>query len=83
MSRSYKKTASESSGNGVSKYMKRKANKVVRHTKNIQNGSGYKKCFCSYDICDWKFRVWSPLSLRNWGDTDEELRESYKKSKRK
>jgi len=38
-----------------SKIAKRFANKKARHTKGIQNGGAYKKVFCSWDICDYKF----------------------------
>lgn len=42
-----------------SKGMKRFANKAVRNTQNLGNGSCFKRCFCSYDICDWKFLYFS------------------------
>jgi hypothetical protein len=38
-----------------SKIAKRYANKKVRHTEDIRSGGAYKKLFCSYDICDYKF----------------------------
>lgn len=41
------------------KGMKKFANKTVRHTKDVPNGMAYKKLFCSYDICDWKFLYFS------------------------
>lgn len=38
------------------KGMKRFANKTIRQSKkSIPNGKGYKKLFCSYNICDYKF----------------------------
>lgn len=58
MSRSYKK-------NPINKYAKnpagkREANKKTRRSNNIPNGRGFKKLFCSYNICDCK------CDWRNW-----------------
>ena len=56
MSRSYKKNAyatdNKHSGRG-----KRRANRTFRRDKNIlyQNGA-YKKAYCSWNICDFRFR---------------------------
>lgn len=52
MSRSYKKTpccAPKSRG------MKKYANKIIRQDNNTYQNGSYKKRFCSYDICDYKF----------------------------
>jgi hypothetical protein len=38
-----------------SRIAKRFANKKVRHAGGIPNGGAYKKLFCSWDICDYKF----------------------------
>lgn len=35
--------------------MKKIANSVVRHSKNIPNGKQYRKLFNSWDISDWRF----------------------------
>ena len=37
------------------KFEKRFANKKVRRTKKIQDGGSFKKVYCSYNICDYKF----------------------------
>ena len=63
MSRSYKRTPGFTD-NSSSKIGKRFANKAVRQYKgDIPNGAGYKKLFCSYDICDFKFLYHTPGEL--------------------
>ena len=52
MSRSYKKTPY---CGPKSKSMKKYANRVLRQDKNTYQNASYKKRFCSYDICDYKF----------------------------
>ena len=52
MSRSYKKTPY---CGPKSKSMKKYANRVLRRDNNTYQNSSYKKRFCSYDICDYKF----------------------------
>lgn len=60
MSRSYRKKMWIKDRNPARKEMKRLANKRVRArqraNKDIPNGKKYKRCFCSYDICDYKCR---------------------------
>ena len=46
--------------------MKKFANKKVRHEEDLPNGRAFKKVFCSYDICDYK-----------WRQTKEEAIEEY------
>lgn len=53
MSRSYKKTPIVKDH---TKGMKQLANRKVRRQKDVPQFAGYKKLFCSYDICDWVFR---------------------------
>lgn len=53
MSRSYKKHPCWTCG--TSKSDKKAANKAVRRAAVVPNGSGYKKIYESYDICDGKF----------------------------
>jgi hypothetical protein len=48
------------------KFMKREANKKVRNSKHVPDGSGYKKLFCSYDICDFKFLFFNDEELGWW-----------------
>ena len=40
---------------GPNKWAKRQASKRVRR-KDVSDGANYKKVYCSYDICDFKFR---------------------------
>ena len=46
--------------------MKKFANKKVRNQEDLPNGRAFKKVFCSYDICDYK-----------WRQTKEEAIEEY------
>ena len=58
MSRSYRKNliiTDGQDGGKARKMAKRRANKSVKHTKEISNGGSYKKEFESWNICDWKF----------------------------
>ncbi len=55
MSRSYKKYPSCKCERSCKKGQ-RVANKKIRHFKSdISNGREYKKLYCSWDICDYKF----------------------------
>ena len=57
MSRSFKKTpgfTDQQSTHGV-RTTKRHANKVARKYRSLQNGSWFKKVFCPWNICDYKF----------------------------
>ena len=38
------------------KFMRRKANKRVRKSEDVSDGSSYKKVFDSWNISDWKFK---------------------------
>lgn len=77
MSRSYKKNPYLTDGSRGNKksgkvHMKNCANRVVRHTPDLPlKGSGYKKTFYSYSICD--FRV------RGGAAPTKEDKEAYKK----
>lgn len=46
------------------KWAKKDANKKVRNTEEISNGSNYKKHYNSWDICDFKF--WVSDKLREY-----------------
>jgi hypothetical protein len=53
MSRSFKKTPGWCDRNP---FAKRQANKKVRRYKgDLPNGKGYRKLYCPWNICDWKF----------------------------
>lgn len=78
MSRSYKKIPlTKDSGKGK-RFQKRKANKAVRKTGDLQDGGSFKKCSCSYDICDWKWgeytweEVWDDINT-----SDIRMKEFY------
>jgi hypothetical protein len=45
--------------------MKKFANKRVRRTWDIPDGMAYKKLFCSYEICDWKWLYWNNDEISN------------------
>ena len=47
-----------------SRSAKRFANKKVRHARGVPNGGAYKKVFCSWDICDYKFLYFSRNRVR-------------------
>ena len=64
MSRSYKHTPGwTDGGTPYRKWAKRQANKIVRKAKVVHNGSAYKKLYCSYDICDYKFIYYSKKEI--------------------
>ena len=62
MSRSRKKVSCFSDySRRYTKYAKRQASKVVRrYPLWIPDGAAYKRLYCSYNICDYKFLYFSP-----------------------
>ena len=64
MSRSYKKNPVCKDPNN--RYMKRFANKTVRHSMSVPDGKAYRKFFQSYNISDYSFRC-SLLEQRKYG----------------
>lgn len=63
MSRSYKRVPC---CKDHTRGMKKRANRYVRRNYLIvPSGKAYKKLFCSYDICDYKF-IESFSSYRKW-----------------
>ena len=62
MSRSYKKHPVVTCAKN--KKGKKEANKKVRKTDDIGNNSNYKKCFNSWDICDYK--EWIVNKISEW-----------------
>lgn len=86
MSRSYKKNAIVKDNGSRKKFHKRQANKVVKET-DLASGSAYKKAYCSWNICDWKWRVEKPRKggRVSWSRhvSEEEMRQEYRKAKRK
>lgn len=76
MSRSWKKTPITKDNGRGKKEWKRFANRKVRNTRELaEKGRGFKKCFCSYDIVDWKFANYS------WEEVWKEIIESEKNMK--
>jgi hypothetical protein len=74
MSRSFKKL---SICKNQRTYAKKLANKKVRRTKDIPDNKGYKKVFCSWDICDFSLRYdfesWKRNNYHSEEMTEEEL----------
>lgn len=77
MSRSYKHTPSCKAEKSC-KWGKRQANKRVRKFKgDLGNGKLYKKLYCSWEICDYKFNeTWEEykdwhLHPRWWHEPEE------------
>lgn len=69
MSRSYKKfPVCKDSAN---KFMKRYANKKVRHTLDIPNGGSYRKCFESWNISDWCWIWTKDQAIEDWERTKD------------
>ena len=48
------------------KWAKKDANKRVRNTDEITNGSNYKKHFNSWDICDYKCWIGFTSKIKQW-----------------
>ena len=70
MSRSYKKYPIVK--DSCDKAMKRFANKKVRHIEELpKKGNAYKKCFESYDICDWKWEWTREEAINEYESADE------------
>lgn len=76
MSRSYKKNAIIKDKN--CKKAKKSANKKVRNTNNLSNGSNYKKAFCSYDICDYKINP--TISFSEYIEIEKQYRDITNKT---
>lgn len=79
MSRSYKKNPYVTDHKvKTSKEKKKFANKKVRNHEDVPNGGAFKKYFCSYDICDFKwFYTWEEFK-KIWSDYFKNEKEMYK-----
>ena len=64
MSRSYKKSPVCKDQNN--RFMKRFANKTVRHSMSVPDGKAYRKFFQSYNISDYSF-LCSLLEQKKYG----------------
>lgn len=81
MSRSYKKTpVIKDSGlkSSANKSAKQIANRTVRRKKYIPNGGGYKKIYCSWNICDYRFMQTEAKFKQRWDNGDTYLHETFK-----
>lgn len=79
MSRSYKKnpyvTDNSKGRKGHGRPMKAYAAKKVRHYKDMPttgSRSFYKKVFCSYEICDYKWRLTKEQAILDWHEEEKE-----------
>ncbi len=69
MSRSYRKqpvTKETNCRRGSAKPGKRTANRLVRRKKDVLLGSSYKKVYCSWCICDYRFRMTEAEFRQQW-----------------
>lgn len=72
MSQSYKKYCVCKDKN--SQYGKRQASKAVRRSKDVPNGSMYKKFFCSWNICDYRCyeqKLSKKEFIENWNNSKD------------
>lgn len=79
MSRSYKKHPFTTDGSPrTTKEKKKFANKKIRHTKDIPNGSAFKKISESWDIHDYISRwTWEEAKSFWESEEDEYLKKQY------
>lgn len=73
MSRSYKKSPINKDRNN--KAGKRFASRAVRRASDVPNGNKFKKFYCSWDICDWRFHGHSYTAeqfRKAWFDLDNQ-----------
>ena len=64
MSRSFKKVPIHKESN--SKFCKAQANRKVRRTDVIADGSSFRKVYDSWDICDWRVIENEEDFMRDW-----------------
>ena len=62
----------------MKKHGKRYANRKVRHSKGLPNGSYYKRLYDSWEICDYKWLADSKSSIKSkWKKGDREIHDTY------
>lgn len=69
MSRSYRKRPvikETNTGRYSAKFGKQAANKTIRRKKEMLCHGSYKKAYCSWCICDYKFRLTQSEFQREW-----------------
>lgn len=64
MARSYQKVPGWTDNGRHTRYAKKQANKRVRRTDDISDGNAYRKVYCSWDICDYRFLEYNPEAYR-------------------
>ncbi|WP_214630813.1 hypothetical protein [Paenibacillus agaridevorans] len=71
MSRSVKKSpvATDQKSPG-SRWIKRQANKAVRRYRSgVANGKWYRKLFCPWNICDYRFYKTKQQAIHEWKES--------------
>lgn len=63
MNRSYRKPIYKLENDG---YFKKLYNKKLRLKKDLYNNMFFKKCFCSWDICDLRTRPLTKEEIEDW-----------------
>ncbi|OAS13353.1 hypothetical protein [Paenibacillus oryzisoli] len=82
MSRSYKKSpvCTDHTSPGT-RWAKRQAAKAVRrHAGNVENGRSYRKLFCSWNICDYRFYQSKEKAILEW-ETNARLQSKFSKER--
>lgn len=64
-------------------YIKRVANKTVRKNWEISNGKDFKKCFCSWNIVDYKWILYDEKDFVYFPWLKEHKFESRSKAKKR
>ncbi|OCT16865.1 hypothetical protein A8709_00685 [Paenibacillus pectinilyticus] len=82
MSRSYKKSpVCTDHTSPRTKWAKRQAAKAVRrHDGFIENGRSYRKLFCSWNICDYRFYQTKEKAVFEW-EKDVRLQSGFSKER--
>ncbi|MGO4271501.1 hypothetical protein AB4Z22_16925 [Paenibacillus sp. TAF58] len=82
MSRSYKKSpVSTDHHSPGTRWVKRQAAKAVRRYGGIvENGKSYRKLFCSWDICDYRFYQTREQAVLEW-ETNARLQSRFSKER--
>lgn len=76
MSRSRKKVPGFTDSNP---WAKQAANKKVRRTLDVPNGKAYRKVFCSYNICDCTYLLFSKTEIKRYLEvTNQTFNKAYK-----
>ncbi len=71
-------------GSFKKRHAKRQANKKVRKSVEVLNGTMYKKLYCSWNICDYKIFLIDPAKkVYEWDGHEEWYVDWYNKAQRK